>query len=250
MGYLPFHATMNDLKTSLENLYTTFSQYTTEKMQYCDCGCIDEKDVKKLNSKKLRDLEEDDLVSYHGSALYTWGDVAEYKHYLPRIFELRSLNRNFAFIELDEIFIKLDYAKWTVWNSDEIQAIREHVLADWIQFSNNEQSEINDVELEAYGMFIGKDELFRLWDIGGSHIALKNFVLFFYYYGNIILHGRSSLINEEHIEELISLIHSDKIIAKLEEDFFEYENTDKDYAEKASIVLQMIEQSIKIERSR
>jgi len=61
------------IEASIENLYSVFSKYTTSNMHYCDCGCIDERNVKKLASKKLRELEEDDFSAYHGSALYTWG---------------------------------------------------------------------------------------------------------------------------------------------------------------------------------
>ena len=170
---------MNDLRTAIENLYLTFGKYTVEGMHYCDCGCIVEEDVKKLNSKQLRELEEDDLVSYHGSALYTWGDIDHYKHYLPRIFELRSRNRNFTFIELDEIFVKLDYAKWTEWDVNEITAIKNYVLMDWIEFANNEKSAIKDTELEAYGKFFELKDLIKVWDLSNSQTALRNFVLFF-----------------------------------------------------------------------
>ncbi|MGE5670735.1 MAG: hypothetical protein ACM31E_04770, partial [Fibrobacterota bacterium] len=70
---------------AIENLYLTFNKYTTSDMHHCDCGCINSEDVKRLASKKLRELDEDDFSSYHGSALYTWGEIEHYKHFLPRI---------------------------------------------------------------------------------------------------------------------------------------------------------------------
>jgi len=76
---------MKELSIVIAHLYHTFENYTTQGIHYCDCGCTDEEDVRKLNSKPLKQLEEDDLIAYHLSALYTWGDVEHYKHYLPRI---------------------------------------------------------------------------------------------------------------------------------------------------------------------
>ena len=63
-----------DKQTVIENLYQAFSQYTSANMHYCDCGCIDDNDVKRLASKPLRELEEEDFTTYHGDAIYTWGN--------------------------------------------------------------------------------------------------------------------------------------------------------------------------------
>ena len=89
---------MTTLKAAIENLYVTFGHYTTEGMDYCDCGCIKEDDVKKLYAKQLRDLDEDDMIYYLGSATYTWGSIEHYKHYLPIIFELFSLNGSISYV--------------------------------------------------------------------------------------------------------------------------------------------------------
>ena len=62
---------MRDLKTAIENLYETFSPYTTLGIQHCDCGCISEVDIKKLFSKPLKELTVDDLVFYQRKAMTT-----------------------------------------------------------------------------------------------------------------------------------------------------------------------------------
>jgi len=237
---------MIQLITAIKNLYDTFSKYTTEGIHHCDCGCIKEEEVRKLNSKTLRNLEEDDLVSYHGSALYTWGDIEHYKHYLPRILELRSLNRNHAFIDLKEIFSKLDYGKWNDWDENEKQAITDFIIADWIEFANKQYSEIRDIELKAYANFLELKELLRLWDISKSEKALKNFVYFFYYHGTQILNGGLKINDKKYEEDFISLILTNKLVNRLETEFFKNEVYQQDYKEKISIVLQMIEQYLKI----
>lgn len=241
---------MNKLNTAIENLYDSFSKYTTEGINYCNCGCVKEDDVRKLNSKPLRQLEEDDLVCYHGSALYTWGEVEHYKHYLPRICELRSQNRSFAFINLDEVFSKLVYAKWTEWPEEEQQAIKDYVIADWIELVNRNTSEIRDIELKEYGKFFGINELLRLWTISEHDNSLRNFVYFFYYHGTQILNGGLKIDNKRYEGEFLDWIARNDLTNKLETTFFNTDKKDEDYAEKISVVLQMIEQELRIKNGR
>jgi len=237
---------MINLTSAIRNLYTTFGKYTTEGIHHCDCGCIKEEDVIKLNSKSLTNLEEEDLVAYHGKALYTWGDVEHYKHYLPRICELRSIHRSIAFVNLDEIFSKLTFANWTTWDDDERQSLKDYILADWIDFINVKKSDIGDSELAEYGKFIEMKELITLWDISGSANALRNFVYFFYYHGYTILNGGLKLNDKRCSAEFIPFIQRVDLIGKLESEYFLQETIDEDYSYKISVVLQMIEQELKI----
>ena len=238
------------MRTEIENLYLTFSKYTTEGIYHCDCGCIDEEHVKKLNSKTLRELKEEDLVSYHGSALYTWGDIEHYKHYLPRICELRTQNRNYSFVDLSDIYTKLEYGKWNEWDENEIRVIKDYVLADWIDLTNDNQSDIRDRQLEEYGNFFDIHTLTKLWDICKSENTLKKFVYFFYYHGSQILNGGLKINDKIYEQEMIPVIYSEQIIDKLEKEFFKNENNDYDFSEKISIVIQMIEQEQKIKNVR
>jgi hypothetical protein len=243
---------MKELELAIKNLYLIFSKYTTEGIHFCNCGCINEEDVKKLNSKQLKELEQNDLASYHGSALYTWGEVVHYKHYLPRVCELRSTDRNFPFIDLDEIYTKLEYAKWTEWDKNERKAILDYVIADWIEFANKTKSDITDTVFNNYGNFIEIQELVKLWEISNSKNknALRNFVNFFYYHGSQILNGGLKINGKIYKEEFSSILQTNNLIEKLELEFFKYENIDQEYAANVSIVLQMIEQELKIKNGR
>ena len=236
---------MKDLITSIENLYETFGGYSTQGIHYCKCGCIDEKDVEKLASKTLRELEQEDLISYHGSALYTWGEVEHYKHFLPRICELISKYRDFSYVTLDELFAKLEYAEWTKWPENEQQALREYVVADWIDFSNKNQSEINLQILEVYGKFIGIKEVLKLWDISNSEEGIRNFVYFFYWHGSQILSKGVHISETKYEIKFRERIQAEGLISKLENLFFKTEDINPDYADKISVVLQMLEQEIK-----
>ena len=237
---------MSNLQIAIENLYQTFSKYTTVGIHHCDCGCIDEDDVKKLSSKTLRELETDDLISYHGSALYTWGDVEHYKHFLPRICELISVKRDFSYVTLDEFHGKLEYAKWTTWPENEQQAIVDFVIEDWVDFANKQNSEIRDTEIEVYSKFFGLKEVLHLWQVSKTQEALKNFVYFFYYHGSQILNKGFRIKDMNYKEEFLDWLQREELTNKLEETFFKNEHTDSDYADKTSIVLQIIEQEIKV----
>ena len=230
------------LNSAIEHLYTTFGKYPLIDLYYCDCGCTDEADVKKLSSKPLRELTEDDLAYYQGSAMYTIGGLEHYKHFLPRICELTSLDRVCCMINLDEIHMKLAYANWTKWDVQEVQAIKDFVLWDWVDRVNHEKGEINEFILSAYHHFLGLEELTKLWDISDSAAALRNFVFFFYHFGNQIL-NKGLMVNEKKAQDaFISMIRVEGLVEKLEEAFFAYETADSEYAEKASVVLQMMEQ--------
>lgn len=238
---------MNNLKTTIENLYSTFAPYTTMGIHHCTCGCINEEDVKKLHSKPLRELQSEDLVSYHGSALYTWGDLEHYKHFLPRVLELYAANRT-HYIDLFEIAGKLEYAQWTHWPANEVEAIKDFILADWRDWVNSSKAEIRTADLENYSRFFGLDQLLSLWRIHQSATALRNFVLFFYDHGNGILAHNFKLNGKDHAPAFKKLIYDPALAARLQDAFFRYEGTNKTYAEKVSVVLQMIEQQIKSEQ--
>jgi hypothetical protein len=240
---------MNDLQLAIENLYETFSKYTTERIHYCNCGCIDENDVKKLSSKPLRELEADDLISYHGSALYTWGEIEHYKHFLPRICELISVKRDFSYTTLDELQVKLEYAKWTNWPDNEQHAITNYVIADWIDFANKHYSEIRNTELEIYSKFLSIKEVMNLWEVSNTDEALRNFVYFYYNHGTQILNGGLRILEKKYKIEFLEPIQEEEIASKLEYSFFQNEQSNPDYANKISIVLQMIEQEKKTKGS-
>jgi len=230
------------LKEAIENLYSAFGKYTTTNMHYCDCGCIDEEDVKRLASKKLRELEEDDFSSYHGSALYTWGDLEHYKHFLPRIFEVHNIKNGKGLIGLYEITTKLEYANWKTWDEKEVEAIKEFILADWNSFVENRNSEIGTDDLEYYSFFYELKDLLKLWDLSKTQNELKNFVTFFYYNGTDLINKGLKLKDKFYKNEFKDFINQKGLLENLEKEFFKADETDKEYAEKVSIVLQMIEQ--------
>ncbi len=232
------------IKEAIENLYTVFRKYTTSNMSYCDCGCIDEGDVKKLASKKLRELEEDDFCSYHGSALDTWGDIEHYKHFIPRILEVHYQKKGRGLIGLFEITNKLAYASWESWDGEEVDSIKNFILADWRSLIETNNTEIRIEDLEMYAFFHHPKDLFAQWDLFSTKKGLMNFVSFFYYNGTEIQNNSLKLKGEVYENELKEFITQDGLLQHLEKEFFEADVSDKAYAEKVSVVLQMLEQEL------
>lgn len=78
----------NSLIEAIEALYRAFSNYPLHKhVEGCPC-CIAESDKMLLESKPLRQLSSSDLSRYSFKAMTTWGDKNDFRHFLPRIFEL------------------------------------------------------------------------------------------------------------------------------------------------------------------
>ena len=91
-----------------------------------------------------------------------------------------------------------------------------------------------------------------MWEFPENKIALKNFVEFFYLNGNDILYSgkRVKLKGEDKRSESLNLLKRDNLTKRLEDEFFNHETDNKEYADKVSTVLQMIENQIKNENGR
>jgi hypothetical protein len=123
---------------AIENLYQAFAHYPLRPVvEGCTCGCITEDDHKKLHANPLRELTPDQLEKFAFKALTTWGDVADFKHYFPRIFELLILDDDWL-LEGWVIAGKLNLAEWQHWPNSEQVAVNNafrgwwnHVLQTW-----------------------------------------------------------------------------------------------------------------------
>lgn len=226
------------MKEIIENLYKVFQKYSIQDIFYCDCGCIDKADVISLASKSLRNLEADDLASYHGSALYTWGNLDHYKHYLPRFFEIYAEDRN-TYVGLFEISQKFTHENWKTWSKLEIEAIEFFILADWKRYIESENGLIMDTIL-GYSFYIDLDVLMLEFNKFDNDKLFKNFVQFLYWEGNEVLYKKYTLKSNKE-GYLLELFNKEQLISKLEATFFEVESVQVDYAEKLSFVLNMIE---------
>ena len=130
---------------AIERLYSSFAQYepTNIASRSPHAGISDEK-LARLQSRPLRELTVGDLDRYARSAMVTWGDVSEFKHFLPRIFEL-FVREPFAIDPL--VFEKLDVAEWRTWPKAEQDAVDAYVTALWQWVLTRSPDEVNAGDL-------------------------------------------------------------------------------------------------------
>ncbi|MEZ4935665.1 MAG: hypothetical protein R2788_26465 [Saprospiraceae bacterium] len=240
-------------KENIENLYKTFNKYQLNgKIEKCPCGCISDEDEQKIYSKSLQELTADDLGFYNGKAMTTWGNEENYKHFLPRIIEIYKEDKINGWIDLDTIHNKLKHANWEDWNLEEQIRIKEFVEIDWKELVNHSKNEIRIEDFESYLNYFEIEELIKMWEFPQNKIALNNFVEFFYMNGNEILYsGKKVKLNgKDRKHEFVELLERDNLTESLENEFFNSEMGNKEYAGKVSTVLQMIENEIKNKNGR
>jgi hypothetical protein len=118
-----------ELRRAVEGLYQAFSRYPLPRHVDGCPHCVSDADHASLYSKELRDLGATELSRYSFKAMSTWGDVDDFRHFLPRIFELISVDDSWTVPEV--VFKKLPYGQWETWPLDERQALTTFFEALW-----------------------------------------------------------------------------------------------------------------------
>ena len=119
----------SNLRDAIEGLYAAFARYRVETLLGCPC-CTSDEHGRVLASKAVRGLTPDDLRRYAFKAMTTWGTVEDFKHFVPRVFELAIADDpNWPDVEI--VFGKLDYGRWRHWPERERQAVEAFLRALW-----------------------------------------------------------------------------------------------------------------------
>ena len=228
-----------ELKSAIERLYQTFAIYPCKStMEGCPC-CVSGSDKEKIHSKHLKQLEEGDLAKYASKAMTTWGDTEDYKHYLPRIFELLATT---GFI-VDTFIVlgKLEYGQWKNWPEYEKDAIVSFLFAWWPDYVKNNSRFDKETFVEICKLTHDIDKLLNLWTISFIDSSFNNFVELVYDYYNDLTGKRKEFkeLDDETIKKLIDWIKKNSTV--LENGFFHYESSDKKFAEKVSATLYIFE---------
>ena len=229
----------NEFEIATENLYKTFSKYPFKSsIEGCPC-CVSDSDKSTLHSKSLRELEDEDLSRYAFKAITTWGNVDDYKHYLPRIFELTAKRK--LIVDTFVILGKLNYAKWKQWETGEQETINQFLKAWWKYDINNASYFDSEILVELHKLILDIEPMLKEWNVDIEGQGFKNFVEFvqFNYHE---LAGKNKLfetLTEEEVEFFKNWVKSNK--DKLEEGFFVYDKKDKEFSERISNSLYMLE---------
>ncbi len=132
------------MKEHIEKCYETLKGYPLkDKIDGCPCCRLDSSE-KTLHTKSLKSLSFDDLEDFIFKSMTTFGDVDDFKHFLPRILELYIDDFFGAPYDVGILFSKLEYAKWEEWPESEYDALNQLIKA-WINTLKKSKS---DTDLE------------------------------------------------------------------------------------------------------
>src|SRR5258706_8691904 len=116
------------LQNSVEKLYVVFEKYDLrQNMDYCDCGCISPEDFGHIFSNSLRILSSEDLERYSWKAMSTWGDSYDFRHFLPRLFELLAGDLPYL-VDPEILFGNLIFEDCNAWVQQEQEAFFKFFL--------------------------------------------------------------------------------------------------------------------------
>jgi hypothetical protein len=121
----------SELSAAIERLYKAFKDYPLpESVQACPC-CHSVDSDRPLYSGPLRNLRPEDLKEYANDALLVWGGLEDFKHFLPRIFEIVVSVEKFSFADPEIVFSKLDHGNWRTWPRQEQETVQSFLMALW-----------------------------------------------------------------------------------------------------------------------
>ncbi len=191
-----------------------------------------------MYAKPLRELSADDLGFYAHKAMTTWGNVNDFKHFLPRLLELLHLDCNNNWFDLHAITVKLQYGNWHQWPQNEQEAIGQFIFADWQHLVNETDWEVSLEDFNEYGYYIGLAALITAWQYSHRKRGLKNFVRFAYNYGSSIFSSRKAILigNQDHTTALKEWLRERSLAETLEQAFFELQEEASVFVEELSIV--------------
>jgi len=125
-----------DLIQALTDLYCAFQHVPRPaKVEGCPC-CTVEDEFRPLVEVPLRDLTPEQLRHYAFSALLTVGRAAEFRYFLPRLFELSVVGE--LDVDAEIILRKLPRGRWHEWPSEETAGVQAFFEALASTFATDE----------------------------------------------------------------------------------------------------------------
>lgn len=164
----------SNLIESIDKLYLVFSTYPGNQSMNASpiYGNIAKWNAD-LFSKPLKELTADDLSLFTGKVLTTWGELDDFKHFLPRILELTALMDPPN--EVGVVYHKLDYGDWLRWSEEERKAIEEFNILLWSNILNGLCERIvwqfSEYLYALLASHSSPEELLSLWDKSESNAA-------------------------------------------------------------------------------
>jgi hypothetical protein len=113
------------LREAFERTYRAFAGFASPRYLETSPHRDADEILRTLTSKPLRALTDEDLGPYSGWAMTTVGSADDYRHFLPRIFELASNDQTHLGFQAPIIASKLKYGGWTDWPVEQQAAVRD-----------------------------------------------------------------------------------------------------------------------------
>ncbi len=243
----------NQIKNIISQIYKIFSKYPENRK--IQASTSNEELIKWNNqifSKPLKELTQDELSNFVSKTMTTYGELSDFKHFLPRILELISEYK--APYDLEILFSKLEYGNWKKWKNDEKKIIENYMLELWKQILNDEIIDAED-EFDDYFFSISKyyydfRTLLNIWEetLKKSESSIKhlaNFVIgnrYCLFYESDKYNRYVERISKEKKEILKKWILSDKLKKLI--------NTNSVKNEKLYISLSECEKILNYERNK
>lgn len=121
------------LTAAIDRLYAVFGTVPRPAaIDLCPCCMTEAEAAALLVPVPLRELRTAVLEPYVGDVLLTVGSVADFRYFLPRIFDI-ACTSGFDWPEFEPLFKRLRVATWTAWAAEEQAAIRGLLRAYWGQ---------------------------------------------------------------------------------------------------------------------
>lgn len=197
------------LSEAISNLYVAFSRYSSwsKTPNYGTPG------PEAMYSKKMTELSADDLSEYSYSALYTWGDLDDFRHFLPRLLEL-CLDRNGVSAPI--VLRKLRYANWQNWPNIEQDALTSFLEAWWnaTLCSYPCSWSIHDVLEALASVYLDLQPYFSEWSNLTNREAYRHFID-----SNSLLETRSSWMSEDQSAQATKWLFSNQTLQWLEDGY-------------------------------
>lgn len=131
------------LQDAVAKLYEAFANEPKPKaIAGCPC-CIENKQIKILLDKSLREIAPDELYSYAFSLFLTVGDEADFKYFLPRIFDLLITDVDF-YLDPEVALGKFRYVRLNDWQLEQKLAIANLIESILVNFVLSYQVDTNN----------------------------------------------------------------------------------------------------------
>ena len=150
--------------------------------------CADAVTLERWAVTPLRQLRAEELENYLYSAMTTIGDEEDFKHFVPRLFELAVGDGGFLDITFEELGTQLTRARWQEWPDRQRLRVRNALEALWKTLQADEYDE-SAVDSIVCGIALAKFDMLALltdWQKASAPISRANLKRF-------MEHNRDSL---------------------------------------------------------